>query len=451
MINSPNHSPMLHTLSWRQGLSYGLLGLPLAFAALPLYVALPHHYASQLGLSLAAVGGLIMLVRLLDAALEPLIGLACDRLFARSVRSVLLVGAVCAALQGLGMTGLFFPLVNGSAALSLWLVALMFLTCVAHSQLLILHQAWGVRLGGDDAQRSRIVAWREGHALVGVVAASAFTVAFGPGVMLGVFAGALVVGWRLWSKAPSPPELQAVSTRTEPTEMIDVHQPVPTLRMRLLRPLRVGDFRRLLAVYLVNGIASAVPAALMMFFAKDRLGADERQIAGFLIVYFVSGALGLPLWLKLIRRIGLARSWLVGMLLAVVCFGWTASLEQGQHWAFAGICLLTGFALGADLSIPIALLARLIERQGDQGSNDGAYLGWWNLASKLNLAIAAGLALPLLQWGGYAPGSQDPQALERLAWAYALLPCLLKLIGAGLLFLLLIKPSAPSIHWRTSA
>ena len=38
--------------AWRHGLSYGLLGLPLAFVALPLYVILPNHYASEFGVPL---------------------------------------------------------------------------------------------------------------------------------------------------------------------------------------------------------------------------------------------------------------------------------------------------------------------------------------------------------------------------------------------------------------
>ena len=80
---------------------------------------------------------------------------------------------------------------------------------------------------------------------------------------------------------------------------------------------------------------------------------------------------------------------------------------------------------------------------GAQGTNDGAYLGWWNLATKLNLALAAGATLPLLQWLGYLPGSQDPLALQRLAWIYALLPCALKLVAAWLLHRLLITSRNP--------
>jgi Na+/melibiose symporter-like transporter len=61
-------------------------------------------------------------------------------------------------------------------------------------------------------------------------------------------------------------------------------------------------------------------------------------------------------------------------------------------------------------------------------------LGWWQVATKLNLALAAGLALPLLNLLGYTPGTQDAPALLALSWAYALVPCLLKLLAAAVLF-----------------
>jgi GPH family glycoside/pentoside/hexuronide:cation symporter len=410
-------------LPWRDGLAYGLLGLPLAFAALPLYVVLPHHYAGGFGLSLATVGVLLMSVRLLDALVEPLLGRLSDALYARSVHAVLWLAGGAALVQALGMTALFFPRVHGQAALAAWIVAGLLLTCLAHSQLVIAHQAWGVRLGGNDLQRSRIVAWREGLGLLGVVAASALSIAAGPPVMLAALALALLLGWLAWWRAPRP-----------------VHgAPAGNTHAPMWAPLQLAPFRRLLAVFMCNGIASAVPATLMLFFAQDRLQASAPQTALFLVLYFVCGALSLPLWLRLVRRVGLENSWLLGMLLALACFAWTALLAQGQVLAFAAICALTGVALGADLAVPGALLARLIGRHNAQGHQDGIYLGWWNLATKLNLALAAGAALPLLQWAGYTPGSTDPQALTRLSWAYAVLPCALKLLAALLLHRLLIR------------
>ena len=56
---------------WAQGLAYGGLGLPLAFVALPLYVLLPHHYATQFGMPLATLGALLLAARLLDAVADP--------------------------------------------------------------------------------------------------------------------------------------------------------------------------------------------------------------------------------------------------------------------------------------------------------------------------------------------------------------------------------------------
>lgn len=416
---------------WWSGPAYGLLGLPLAFVALPLYVVLPHYYATELALPLANVGALLMLVRLLDAAAEPLLGRLSDRLYQGPLRAVLWVAGGSALVQVLGLSGLFFPAVQGPQALAAWMVAGLLLTCLAHSQLVIAHQAWGVRLGGDALQRSRVVAWREGPGLIGVVTASALSVAWGAGPMLVVFALSLLAGWLALWHAPRP---------AAPAQR-DLYAAFAWATV--WQPLRQPAFRRLLAVFLCNGIASAVPAALMLFFAQDRLQATQAQIALFLVLYFVSGALSMPGWLRAVRRWGLERAWLGGMLLAVACFGWTTLLGSGQIAAFAWICALSGIALGADLALPGALLARLVERQGAQGRSEGAYLGWWNLATKLNLALAAGAALPLLQWLGYSPGIQDAHALQRLAWAYALLPCALKLLAAGLLYRLLIRPSPP--------
>lgn len=432
MIRTPAWD-LSQALSWRTGLLYGLLGLPLAFAALPLYVVLPHYYASELGLPLATVGALLMLVRLIDAGADPLLGYLSDLLYRRTLQTVLWVVGASALLLGSGMAGLFFPPVQKPGALALWMVAGLLFTCLAHSLLVIAHQAWGVRLGGDAVQRSRIVAWREGLGLIGVVTASALSVVWGAGAMQVVFTVALLAGWLALWHAPRP-ALAAPDQAVTP----------PLLWAVVWQPLRQAAFRRLLAVFLCNGIASAIPAALMLFFAQDRLLATQPQIALFLVLYFVSGAVSMPGWLRVVRRFGLERAWLTGMLLAVACFGWAAVLQGGQVAAFALICVLSGVALGADLAVPGALLALLIERQGAQGRQDGAYLGWWNLATKLNLALAAGATLPLLQWLGYQPGSQDSQALQHLAWIYALLPCALKLMAAGLLHRLLIAPSNPS-------
>ena len=417
---------------WRQGLSYGALGLPLAFVALPLYVVLPNHYASAFGIPLATLGTLLLGARLLDAVADPWIGHAVDRWFSTGVRRLAWAALVAALVLALGFRGLFFPLVTDTTALLWWCGGVLAATYLAYSVLSVMHQAWGARLGGDEGQRARIVSWREGLSLVGVLVASVLPSAAGLEASTAVFAVllalALIVG--VWAPRPG---LSASDAATQHAQ--------PATEPAVANPWRTPGFRRLLAVFLVNGIASAVPATLVLFFIRDRLQAPAFEPL-FLASYFAAGALSMPLWVRLVRRLGLARTWLIGMVLAVAAFSWAALLGAGDVAAFTAVCIASGVALGADLALPGAMLAGVIQRAGHAGQLEGRYFGWWNFATKLNLALAAGIALPLLAAFGYQPGGRDAQALQALTIAYCLLPCALKLVAAGLLHLLWIRGEA---------
>jgi len=218
---TPGSSAEPPLANWRQGLNYGALGLPLAFVALPLYMVLPNHYATHHGVPLAALGLLLLLTRLFDAVTDPWIGRYVDRWFAHSDARVLLAATLAAAATAAGFHGLFFPpaQVQGLSALLLWCGALLVWTYLAYSVLLIMHHAWGARLGGNPAQRARVVAWREGCTLAGVLVASVLPALAGMGVASAVFAAMLVVGVALLARAPrtaaAPAALASVS-RTRP-------------------------------------------------------------------------------------------------------------------------------------------------------------------------------------------------------------------------------------------
>jgi len=415
-----------------EGWRYGLMGLPLAFVALPLYVILPNHYARTFGMPLATLGVLLLCARLLDAFIDPLLGRWSDRLYARSAAVALRWAAFAAAMLAIGFVLLFFPQVQGGYDLLIWAAASLGLTYAAYSALSILHQSWGAMLGGDEAQRSRVVAWREGLGLAGVILASIAPVTLGLPATAVLFLMALAAGWWCWSHARAPIEPGRATTGIRVS-----HGQPATIWLPFARP----DYRALLAVFVVNGIASAVPATLILFYVQDLLQAPSSAEPLFLGSYFVCAALAIPLWLALVRRIGLASSWLVGMLLSIAVFVFATQLGAGDTTAFLIVCALSGAALGADLTVPGALLAGTIATNGDRGLAEGAYFGWWNFATKLNLALAAGLALPLLAWLGYVPGARDPQALQTLTWAYCLLPCVLKAFAALLLYILILRKS----------
>jgi GPH family glycoside/pentoside/hexuronide:cation symporter len=155
--------------------AYGLLGLPLAFVALPVYVHLPNLYAQQYGVPLAALGAVLLLSRSIDAVVDPWLGRWGDRLYRHSWRAVCLAALVLALAVALGFAALFFPpeVALSHTALLVWVGAALTLSHLAYSGLGILHQAWAARQGGGGIAQSRWVAWREGFALVGVLLASA--------------------------------------------------------------------------------------------------------------------------------------------------------------------------------------------------------------------------------------------------------------------------------------
>ncbi len=504
--------------------AYGALGLPLAFAALPIYVHVPRLYTEGLGLSLALVGAVLLAARVVDAVTDPLIGWANDRLPRRRLWI-----ALALPVLGAGMVGLLAPPAGAGA---LWLFALLVLVSLAYSVATIAYNAWGAEVGTTPAARTRFVASREAFALVGVVLAAALPGVLGAGDEIsaalpavgeeavvgevgghdvgrgagegagGVVANSaaasgeaiglarlawvflpLLAGFGLWTlwRAPAPPAVRAGTV------------PVWTgLRAALGEPA----FARLLAVFAANGIAAAIPSATVLFFVADVLQAAE--LAGlFLVLYFVAAAASLPLWVRVSQRVGKLRAWLASMVLAVAVFAWAGLLGGGDLLAYGLICVLSGLALGADLSLPPSLLADLLARSRTERRADGhaepgsggraavnsdgyadansdaraeggakgraegraelrakgqaapleagACFGWWNFVTKANLALAAGLALPLLAVLGYAPGARDAAATAALAGVYGFVPVMLKFGAIALLWRWrgLIEPALP--------
>lgn len=412
-------------LNNRELAAYAAAALPLAAAALPVYVHAPKFY-SGLGLDLALIGVLLLAVRLLDAVSDPLLGLLADRVPQRwGGRKAMLVAAVPAIAAGMWL--LFHPPANGSGLAS-WLVLSLILVYLGLSAASISYFALGSAWSRDYAERTRITAARGAAALMGVLLAAALpewlAQRYGTAAGLGLFSIAYV-----------PLLVAAVALTVLAGPRVGAAAVAEALRIGdVLRPLRNPRFRRLAAIFLVNGVAAAIPATLVLFYVADVLQRPDLT-ALFLVLYFVAGAAGMPAWVRIAAHTGKARAWLLAMVLAVAAFISAWFLGPGDVTAFAIVCVLSGLAFGADLALPASLLADVIDDdEGRDGRPDGAYFGLWHLLEKLALALAAGLALPLLQVLGYAPGAVAG-AGSALSWVYALLPCAIKLAAALMLWL----------------
>ncbi len=395
--------------------SYALFAALLACAGLPIYIHAPKFYVDEYGVSLTALAAVLFGLRLLDVVQDPLLGRLSERLRNQRGLSVALGSAVIAV----AMLGLFAvpPLTSPV----LWFGIMLTLVFSAFSFLTICFYAQGVakadRMAGQG--HLRLARWRETGALLGVCVASVTPVALGM-VMDAPFAG-FAVGFAV---------LAVAATVAMRGEWLSVDVPESTGFGTILRdPLA----RRLLQIALLNAAPVAVSSTLFLFYVESALEAPGFE-GPLLLLFFLSAAGAAPVWGTLAEKYGTQPVLLSAMVLAIFAFGGALFLGVGDQWWFALVCVASGAAMGADLTLLPALFAARVAQIAPSAAEG---FGLWSFVSKFTLALAAALLLPALEGVGYASGASTPQpqaAVDLLRWLYAGVPCLLKLAAIFLLW-----------------
>ena len=414
---------------WRQLLAYALPAAPLACLGLPLYALVPTYYTETIGLPLASVGFVLLLIRIFDAAIDPVVGVLSDRFRPRFGRRrlALLVSLPVAAIASVM---LYWPPQDaGLAWLGIWGIVLS----LGFTMATVPYSAWGAEMATDYQERARLAAYREGLTLVGTLIAIVLPFAIGFGSDLPI-SGLAWLGILIAVLLPVT-GLITIFTVPEPREY-------STRRLSLsdsLKYLRGNSaFLRLLAAFFLNGFANGIPATLFLYFVSDRLGLPDAR-GPLLFLYFLCGIAGVPLANIVAARFGKHRSWCYAMLAACAAFAVAPLLPVGSLYGFAAICAATGLLLGFDLVLPPAIQADVIDvdtvESGEQRS--GLYFAAWGLATKVSLAAGVGLVFPLLALFGFAPEqttANSATALFALAVTYAWIPIVLKLAAIALMW-----------------
>jgi Na+/melibiose symporter-like transporter len=194
-------------------------------------------------------------------------------------------------------------------------------------------------------------------------------------------------------------------------------------------------FLRLLGSWFLNGLANGIPAVLFPLYCAQVLAVDEQTRNLLLALYFGCAVVGIPLWLALSRRISRHRAWAMAMAITCPAFAVAALLGPGDAGVFALVCVVTGLCLGADLVLPPAIQADVADwdRLRFRRNRTAGLFALWGMATKLALALAAGLTLPALGALGLGQTPVPTGAITALALTYALIPCALKLTAVGLM------------------
>lgn len=395
--------------------AYGALAFPLAFAGLPLYIHAPDFYVAGQGMSLALMGIILLALRIFDAVQDPFIGYLCDR-YAQA-RGAITIGALTA------MAGAFVMLYSPPQShIAAWFAASVAIATLAFSVLAISMNAAGSLWSRDTKEKTAITSVREAYGIAGLFLATIFPAAIASivdkdnvysvyGYVAAVaiaVAGAVYLFWLHRQDLP----------QTRPEKFIWI--------------LPRGKIAAFFAVYGASILASSLPAVLVLFFIRDRLEA-ENWTGLFLALYFAAGIAAMPFWKAMAARKGKAKTWAAAMLFAIAVFGWAFFLGASDLIAYGIICVLSGAALGAELSIPPSLLSDLIDEESAQSAT-ATYFSYAAFLSKAMLALATAGGFFLLDAAAFVPaGENGPDALLMLSFVYAGLPLLIK---AGAVFLL---------------
>ena len=400
---------------------YALLAMPLAFAGLPIYIHAPDFYAVNLEISLALIGVVLLALRFVDAVQDPIIGLLSDR-FNHHRSKIIFFGLT---MLTVGFVGLFNPItsIDSQAFTLFWMGLNIFICTTGFSIVTINMQALGGLWKADIKEMPRVMTWREAMGLVGLLIGSIL-----PTILLMYYApfksysylsliflpiilisGFVFLRWIKNTNFDKPDDKKSISFK-------DILNDKPVLNIYI--------------IFLISAIASSIPATLVLFFIRDYLQA-ESYTGLFLMLYFLSGVLAMPIWQYLSRTKSSIFGWIISMVLACFVFIAAFFLTPGDIIAYGIICVLSGIAIGGDLALPPTILAEFIKRNNHQKAAS-QYYALGTLVTKSALAIATGIALPLLAFYGYKPGTIT-EAIS-LPIAYALVPCVIKLFAAFLLW-----------------
>lgn len=398
----------------RQNLGgYAIFAAVLAAAGLPIYIHAPKFYVDEYGVSLAALGAVLFGLRLLDVVQDPLLG----KLAVAVRRFQGMAVGVTLAIMGAAMLGLFA--VTPPTNPILWFAVMLTLVFSAFSFLTINFYARGVRKAkmlGGGAGHLRVARWRETGALLGVCAAS---------VMPSVF---LALAWPEFVAYAAVFALACLIAGLAMHNEWHGAASAPSAGFGIV--LKDHISRRLLLIALVNAAPVAVSSTLFLFFVESRLNAPGWE-GPLLLLFFVAAAAAAPVWGSVAERVGSKSALLAAMVLAIVAFSFAMFLGSGDTVWFALICLASGAAVGADLTLLPAVFARRMEQVAPDASEGFAL---WGFVSKFTLAFAAIALLPILEASGFVSGAENSDAaLRTLTLLYAGVPCVLKLVAIGLL------------------
>jgi GPH family glycoside/pentoside/hexuronide:cation symporter len=454
---SPNHptsftvSAEKQRLGFKEKLSYGLgdTASNLYFQAFNLFLF--YYYTDVFGLSAAAVGTLMLVTRVLDAALDPLMGIAADRTTSRwgKFRPYILWGALPFGVLGYVM---FANPALGPGGKLVYAYVTYSLMWVAYTAINIPYSALMGVMSPSSADRTSLATYRFVCAFGGGFAIQGLTlpltqalghgnVAEGFSKTMAIFA---VVSVALFLNTFAntrervvPPAGQSASVRAD------------------LRSLGAnGPWLILFFAAFSNLVNVAIRNGSLIYYFKYVVG-DESRFTLFSTsgtVAFIIGALSTKLFLRLIARRHLMIGLTVTNALSLAAFYF---VEPRNFTALFWLNIVSSFLAGPTPALVWSMYADTADYGEWQSGRRCTALVFAAVvfAQKIGLAVGSAMLGWLLSYSGFVANAvQNADTVRAISLMFSLIPAGFALLsGASLVFYRLDEPKMKAIELELGA
>ncbi|MFT4258399.1 MFS transporter [Microbacterium sp.] len=408
-------------------------------------LVLTYFLTDNLGVAALAAGAIVTAAKIWDVIIDPLIGAASDRQFARtgSRRGFMVVGALalplCFALT------FAVPPSWGPVAGAICVLLAFLATATAFSLFQVPYVALPAELTGSYDERTRLLGWR-------VVVLTAAILLFGAGgpelrraggdpvtgyLIMGIAAG-LAIGLGMWIAS------RTADAAARRTGQVAVSEHPSGLRAQYAAGVqalrRSQPFRALLGTFLLQALATGTMLAGAQYVATWVLRSESAVTLIFLALVGPA-LLATPGWTIVARRIGKERAFRIASVLFTAAAGTlTVAVWAPGPWIYAAVAV-AGIAYAGLQSLPMAMLPDVIshdERLSGPG-RAGTFTGVWTAGETIGFALGASAVSLTLAVTGYvstvagASAVQPASAVTGIVLSFSILPALLMIASIAVL------------------
>lgn len=385
------------------------------------------YLTQALGISPVWAGLALLIPRLWDALIDPLVGAISDRTRSHMGRRrpYLLVGGLT---FGVMFAFLFQAPADASEGVKIaYVIALYLLTSTAFTFYDVPYSSMAAEMTTDYRVRTRLTGFKMVAARIGILVAviaapllfnSQETLAHGFAVM-GMVAGGYMVLSGLWAFFATRDAPQIV----RPAEPFDLRAEYRALRENL-------PFLILWTTFLFQNFAIGASATTLIYLVIFVMKIDAALVGAMVATSAVGAMVATPFWVRL-AQYGKQKAYAAGIVGAATLSLLMLFMPAGLPAALFVALFLIGLVDGGTQLCPNAMVPDTVEYDEERTGQrrEGAIFGTWLLCRKLGMAMGAFIASLFLSAFGFVAGAdataQGENALLGIRLSYTLVPCVL--------------------------